>query len=297
MAKKQCLFCDQIVPLETSGDYDKFIDCHCAPGDSYRLLRGSYETVNALSHQDKRQLFPILSAYIREQIDRGNQVVLAAGELESIANSPDIPATIEEKGARFLQYLYRHSEAAGEAVVIQPLANSYNITYSPNLQELVYIIDKLAGEELLVREGMSFKLTDKGWAEAAARAGGRRLKPCCVLLSADPVLLEEWSTHVLPRIEQCGYSPQVFNAAEQDRRETYALDTIAASKLIIADVTTHSPEVYLGAGYALGQDIPVLWTMKSVHHEHGPLLPSEIRLLLWDTAEELAAILLQRLSR
>jgi hypothetical protein len=223
--------------------------------------------------------------------------VLAADQLESIANSPDIPATIEEKGARFLQYVYRHSEAAGDSVVIQPLANSYNLTYSPNLQELVYIIDKLAGDELLVREGMSFRLTDRGWAEAAARAGGRKLKPCCVLLSVDQELLGEWSAHVLPRIEQCGYSPQVFNAAEQGRQETYALDTIAASKLLIADVTGHSPEVYLGAGYALGQDIPVLWTMKSVHQEHEPLLPSEIRPLLWDTAEELAAILLQRLSR
>lgn len=34
------------------------------------------------------------------------------------------------------------------------------MTYSPNLQELVYIIDKLISDQLLIREGMTFKLTE-----------------------------------------------------------------------------------------------------------------------------------------
>lgn len=47
------------------------------------------------------------------------------------------------------------------------------MTYSPNLQELVYIIDKLISDQLLIREGMTFKLTETGWNEAAESAGGR----------------------------------------------------------------------------------------------------------------------------
>lgn len=295
MAKKQCLFCDEIVPLETSGDYDIFVGCHCAPDTNYRLVKGSYEAINALSHQDKRQLFPIISAYIREQTDRGERVTLRTEDLELIGQSPEIPATLEEKGARFLQYLYRHSEAAGEPVIIQPLARNYNLTYSPNLQELVYIIDKLSGDELLVREGMSFRLTDKGWAEAAARAGGRQLKPCCVLLSLKQDAFTSWSEQVVPRIEQCGYRPQVFNIVEHTGT-VYSLDTLSASKLVIADMTNHSPEVYLGAGYALGLDIPVLWTLSSDQADQTPELPAGIRPLHWDSPESLAALLLQRLS-
>lgn len=295
MAKKQCLFCDEIVPLEVSGDYDIFVGCHCAPETSYRLLKGSYEAMNALTHQDKRLLFPIISAYIREQTDKGERISLRAEELESIAQSPEVPATLEEKGARFLQYLYRHSETAGEPVIIQPLARNYNLTYSPNLQELVYIIDKLSGEELLVREGMSFRLTEKGWTEAAARAGGRKLKPCCVLISLEQHAFAAWNELVVPRIEQCGYRPQVFNIAEPTD-VVYSLDMLSASKLVIADLTNHSPEVYLGAGYALGQDIPVLWTLSSDQADSRPELPAEIRPLHWDSPEALAALLLQRLS-
>jgi len=68
-------------------------------------------------------------------------------------------------------------------VLIQPLSSSYNLTYSPNLQELVYILDKLTNEQFMIREGMTFKLTDEGWNEAAAIAGGKKIKPCIVLMS------------------------------------------------------------------------------------------------------------------
>lgn len=292
MLKKHCLFCDQIVPITAEGDYDRYEDCSCSPGGFYSLLRDSYEPILSLSHQQKRDMLHLVSAYIRERTDHGEKVVLRADDLDSIVNSPAIPMTIEDKGNRLLQYLYRHSEGPGEPVVIQPLSSSYNLTYSPNLQELVYIIDKLRSDELLIREGLTFKLTVEGWSEAAATSGGKKLKQCAVLLPGEEDLRTEWQEKLLPKIEQYGYLPRLL----AHRSETYSLELIANSKLIIADVTGQSPEVYFAAGYATGLSIPVIWTVKSCDADKLWVHLQEIRPLVWDTAEDLLVLLQQKLS-
>jgi hypothetical protein len=296
MIKKHCLFCDEIVPTKPEGDYDRYVSCSCSPGGFYTLLRDSYESINSFPHQKKRDMFHLVSAYIRELTDCDEKVSLSADDLETIAHSPKIPVTIEDKGNRLLQYLYRHSESPGVPVVIHPLSSSYNLTYSPNLQELVYIIDKLRNEQLLIREGMTFKLTEKGWSEAAASAGGKNLKPCFVLISDEEDLRTQWPERLLPKIEQCGYLPRLLTHTKTQNREKYSLELIADSKLIIADLTGQSPEVYFAAGYALGLNIPVIWTVNSSYADKLFVQLKDIRPIVWDTAEELAVILQQRLS-
>ncbi|WP_151734199.1 hypothetical protein [Paenibacillus tengchongensis] len=296
MLKKHCLFCDDIVPMEQAGGYDRYMGCSCAPGGSYRLLSDSYEEVNALPYPQKREMFHIISAYIRERTDCGDKVALSAGDLPDIVKNQNIPVTIEDKGNRLLQYLYRHSEGPLEPVVIQPLSASYNLTYSANLQELVYIIDKLQGEQLLIREGMTFKLTEAGWREAAAGSGGKRLKPCSVLLPEANQYGAAWSDELLPRLEQCGYRPELIGSRESAHAGTSTLPLIADSELMIADLTGQASWAYFMGGYALGSGIPVLWTVHSSAADDLPVQPHDIRPLVWDTAEELAAILQQRIT-
>lgn len=298
MMKKRCLFCDEIVPTKPEGDYDRYLGCSCSPDGSYSLLRDSYESINSLPHPKKRSMLHIISAYLREQTDRDEAIVLSANDLETIVNAPTIPVTIEDKGIRLLQYLYRHSDRAGESVVIHPLSSNYNLTYSPNLQELVYIIDKLRNEQLIIREGTSFQLTEQGWHEAAASAGGKKLKPCTILIANDENLSTEWQDRILPIIEQYGYLPRLLTYAttRTSDGEKYSLELIADSKLIIADLTGQSPEVYFAAGYALGLSIPVIWSMNSRDADTLPVKIKEIRPIVWNSAEELASILQQRLT-
>lgn len=294
MQKKLCVFCNEIVPIESKGEHDRYVGCHCSPDGFYSLMRDSYDPIRAFPHHTKRQLFPIISAYIRELTDCDERVTLSIEDLETIRNSPRIPVTIEEKGSRLLQYLYRHSEEPGDPVVINPLSQRFNLTYSPNLQELVYIIEKLREEQLIVRESVTFRLTEQGWSEAAARAGGRKLKSCFVLLSDDVDLCAEWSERLLPKLEQCGYQARLFNHSGTDN--TDSMQQISESKLIIADLTNHSPDVYFAAGYALGLNIPVIWTVNRTYADKLFVQTQQIRPIVWDTAEELAAVLQQRFS-
>lgn len=123
-----------------------------------------------------------------------------------------------------------------------------------------------------------------------------KLVPCSVLISDEEELRAEWLQMLLPKIEQYGYQPRLLTQENTQNSEKCSLELIAGSKLVIADLTAPSPEVYFVAGYALGLKIPVIWIMKSSDAGKLPVRIEEIRPIVWNTAEELAAILQQRLN-
>ena len=90
--------------------------------------------------------------------------------------------------------------------------------------------------------------------------------------------------------------PRLIAHSTAQNGEKYELQQIADSKLIIADLTGQSPEVYFAAGYALGLNIPVIWTVNSSDADNLSVQVQEIRPLVWDSADELAVILQQRLT-
>ncbi|MCQ6557689.1 MarR family transcriptional regulator [Paenibacillus mendelii] len=296
MDMKRCLFCDQIVPVRAQGDYEWFDGCYCATGAYYGLRKDSYDLYNELSYPTKAQMFPIISAYICELTDCEETVALSFDDLEMIQRSPRVPITVEDKSNRLLHYLHRHSKGPNEPVIIHRLPVRYNLTYSPNLQELIYIIERLREMEMIERAGSTFKLTEKGWREAAATVGGRRLKPCFVLIPDNEELRVEWNEKVSPKIEQCGYLPQLPEPSTTEMYGDHIVRLVTESKLLIADLTEPNPEVYYAAGLALGLQIPVIWTIKRGESNQNALPSKLIRPVVWDKGEELAAILEQRLT-
>lgn len=124
----------------------------------------------------------------------------------------------------------------------------------------------------------------------------KKLKPCVVLISDEGDLRTEWLELLLPKIEQCGYLPRLLTHTKTQSREQYSLELIADSKLMIADLSGQSPEVYFAAGYALGLNIPVIWTVNGSDADNLFVQIQDIRPMVWDTAEELAVLLQQRLS-
>ncbi|CAH1197579.1 hypothetical protein PAECIP111893_00829 [Paenibacillus plantiphilus] len=296
MITKRCLFCDGVVPVHSIGEFDRYEGCYCAPGSSYSIHSDSVPAFSSLSNRIKRQLFPIVSAYIRERSDSDERVAFKFEDMEHLANSSAIPSTIEEKSNRLLQYLFIRSKGPQDPIVIHQLSESYNLTYSPNLQELIYIIEKLREEEYIERVGATFKLTEKGWNEAAANAGGKPLQSCVVILADDEEWRREWCNKVLPQIEQCGYKVRLADHSSHEIDDDGLMQLISESKLIIADLTGQDREIYFAAGYALGLQIPILCTVNRSDADQPLLQASGIHPIVWEGTEELTAILQQRLG-
>lgn len=292
--KKHCLFCSELTPIEREGDFDRYNGCMCAPRGFYRLRGDAYNVIQAFPYEKKRRLLPILSAYIRELDDEGVHAKLTLEEAEAVIESPDVPMTPEQKERRLLRYVYRKSEGPGEPVNLHPLSRSYNVAYASNLQELVYLIEKLRDLGWIMREGAVLRLTDVGWAEALAESGGGRGKECC-MIAGDEIIGAEWTSVLQPSLEQCGYQPRLLQPAILQRLDGELLEGIAASKLLIVDVTEAGPEVYYAAGYAARADIPIIWTAKNDGQSRTQAPKEWIRPIPWESPETLAELLRQRL--
>ncbi|QHW34586.1 MarR family transcriptional regulator [Paenibacillus rhizovicinus] len=287
---KRCLFCDSLVQVKHKGGSEWYMNCLCSPSGSYGLKDDSYEPFRMLSYTEKRAEFPIISAYIREQSDCEEKVIVSFDERAAILQSPLIPLTAEEKGLKLLRYLHRHASGPDEPVVISQFSQCANLTYSMNLQELVYIVEKLKEEGLIERIGSTFRLTEKGWLEAESSASGKAYKPCFVLLPhGEEEMAQQWTENVFPRLLQLGYAPKLLSqggprsVADKPVQET--MQQVLKCRLMIADISDPEAETWMYAGYALGNDIPVAWTCRS---SATGTQPPGVRPIVWENAEQLA---------
>ncbi|REK76110.1 hypothetical protein [Paenibacillus paeoniae] len=284
--KKHCLFCNELIDMKQDEEFDRFSGCMCAPNTYYHLSRDAYSYIQMFTYAKKRQLLPLVSAYIRERSENGERLLLTPGKLEEMMVDPDIPMTTEEKEKRLLQYMYARTNSAMEPVNLHPLSKSYNLTYSSNLQEFVYIMEKLREMELLVREGAVLKLTNQGWSEAAAYSGGGKRKLFSVIVGDEEIGLE-WSAQLLPGLEQCGYATRLLLPSSLRKQDSDLLEALAESHYILADLTGAGPEVYFAAGYAARADIPLTWTIRADQSDRLLLQSEWLRPIPWEDTEEL----------
>lgn len=297
METKRCLFCEQIVPARLAGEELVFEGCYCAPGGQYRLRHDYYATGQEAGFRSKSELFPLVSGYIRERTEYEEAVALSEETVTSIRTSPEVPVTIEEKAVRLLRYLFRNAQGPDVPIFIHRLTERYNLTYSPNLQEFIYIIDCLKQEGLIERSGSTLKLTAEGWTKAAQAEGRQGAKRCAVLLPRDEQLRQAWIDDIFPGLEQIGYKPKLETWDEGRGNPENEASFLAGCKFAIADATSQSPDVFYAAGYAQGSRIPVIWTVRQEEAEGVSVPPGQAQPIRWKDTEELAAKLQLQFNR
>lgn len=294
MKKKHCLFCNELAALETDDDgFDTYSDCMCAPGAFYRLDSKAYPAIQSLPYARKRTLLPLVSAYIREQFEEGDRAALTLDRVQSIADSPDVPMTQEQKEKRLLRYLYCRADAPMEPVNLHPMARNFNLAYAANLQEFVFIMEQLRESGRIIREGGVLKLTEQGWSDAASFTGGGKRKLCTVIAGDETIGLE-LAGPLLPGLEQCGYQTRLLLPSVLKKPDAELLEGLKGSKLIVADLTEAGPELYYTAGFAASAGIPIIWTVQN--EQSDSLLPQSewIRPIVWEKPEELVYTLQQK---
>jgi hypothetical protein len=291
MDTKRCLFCNKIVSIEVKGNDEVYFGCCCAPDSCYSLTGDSYVSFISISLENRRDLFPIISGYIRDLTECGEQVALSYDDLETIQNSARVPMTIDEKENLLLRYFHNRCSGPHEPVHIRPLSENFNLTYSRNLQEFVYVIEQLRDKKWIERTGTTFELTKYGWEEAAARIGKKQLKPCIVWLPGDS-LHPKWREFVFPIIEKHGFFARFVELTNLED----SIGLISKCKLLITEMTCDTSEGYFASGLALGLGITVICTKQHSHGEVLPPLMNQLKPILWGELEELTFALQNKLK-
>lgn len=109
---------------------------------------------------------------------------------------------------------------------------------------------------------------------------------------------EVFDNQVRQAVEECGLTYKRISSSTTAHDTTIDDEIIAmikSSRIVIADFTDHRNSVYFEAGYALGMQLPVIWTCKRDHLENLSFDTRQYPHILWDTAEDLKKQLINRI--
>jgi nucleoside 2-deoxyribosyltransferase len=143
-------------------------------------------------------------------------------------------------------------------------------------REISVIMSYLQAKGYLQRKGNAgpWRITAEGHI-AADELGSRRAQSTqgFVAMWFDPKMDEARDQGLRPAIEAAGYSPLVISEIEHTGKiDDRIIAEIRRSAFVVADFTGHRGGVYFEAGFAMGLNLPVMWTcrqdqMKELHFD------------------------------
>jgi len=151
------------------------------------------------------------------------------------------------------------------------------ISWSENFVEVQYLfVEVLMGQGLLaglVSEAMSptpplvsLYLTPHGHQEIQRMRQGTSSESAigfCAMWFSEK-LRPIWTEGIEPAIRDAGYDPQRIDGVQHNNKiDDEIVAMIRRSRFVVADFTGNRGGVYFEAGFAMGRDIPVVWTIRS----------------------------------
>lgn len=151
-----CIFCDCLV--ETSDNYEDDSKCCVCPNcGKYKITKACDEDFPT-QHNDLKDNLHLISGYIREHNDSGQDVTITNDFLSSldstILNNPSIPQSIEDKVSKFLLYLFNRTNLIGDQIAIT-FKEKRAVGYAKDVEELIYLLGLLKSNNYLVMTGES----------------------------------------------------------------------------------------------------------------------------------------------
>ena len=96
---------------------------------------------------------------------------------------------------------------------------------------------------------------------------------------------------------KAGYDPiRVDRVEHVNRIDDEIIAQIRISSFVVADFTGHRGGVYFEAGFALGLDLPVIWTCRKDHMHDLQFDIRQYNTIDWETYDELASRLQHRIE-
>ena len=267
---------------------------------------GTFEiTEIAAKEAANNELASKLSAWIRERTELGLDVpTLSSFTLKSVS-LPDYSPL--DKQLRFMRMLEKKSSYPGESISLLPHFD-YPLAWANREEELLFYIRSLVEQGLLrhtdeqsrTADDMAenVEITTNGWRYLAEHA---RLSvfsdQAFVAMSFSEAMRPVWETGIRPAIERARYEAyRVDMDPHVDRIDAKIITEIKNSRFVVADVTEQKHGVYFEAGYALGINIPVIWSVKK---DELPLVHFDTRQfyhIVWESIDDLAERLYYMIS-
>ena len=270
---------------------------------------------NALDKINEEDHYKVLSLLFEQNLkNTGIYLITLAEEKEKLKWKYDyyislsleeffnrFPNDFIEKQQRALLNLYNQCSEYG-----QPIKSVMNhVFFVKNTSELIFILESMMRKNLLSVEifrngntsvvNETIIITDDGWIEIEKIIKKYRQKQVFIAMK-----FKDMDT-VRDSIRQAIIDADYFPLRIDDKEHINEISSeiqfeISQSGLVIADVTGQNQGVYFEAGYAMGLNIPVIWTCneKEINNIHFDI--RQYNTILWKDESDLYERLKKRIT-
>ena len=297
MKRSNCKICDtELVSSENFTDKYFFNCANC----------GKYFLIDSLSmdidlFDDRKKDFYKVSSYINEQNNQfKKQPEIDYDKLKVILNMKD--KKIKEKFDLMMIYLsnIKESRLLNKQILVK--------CWMKDTNELELLINKAITQNLIEAElDKSFggyrypvlkHLTFDGieYIEELEERNKDSMN-IFVAFNFKDELIEVFENQVKEAIEETGFTYTIVNqetTAHDQKISDEIVAKIKSSRMIIADFTNNSTNVYFEAGLAMGLRIPVIWTCKKGHEFSFDT--GQFPHITWETPENLKVQIINRIK-
>lgn len=293
----KCLICNGDTVRESGvhplqGGQLLMIDC-LACGRYYFTRPDAQQAIMGLSDSDRFTLAPLS----RRASDAGAPLELRGDSVhEAILAAPRL--TLGDRIDRLLLLLADRSADYSLAASLIP-SHDFTLVWAfgpPGLTRLLAIAEE---RNLLKRREGGAVLRPDGWDRVdTLRATQPNSRQAFVAMWFDDRLLEAYNKGLKEGIERSRYYSAVRISAVQhnDKIDDRVIAEIRRSGLVVADFTGQRPNVYYEAGFARGLGITVISTCSEDQKNDLHFDTRQYNHILWNTPEDLARQLDDRIS-
>lgn len=274
---KKCPLCLQAADGIGLGPLDQLVKYDCARCGQFQVTDVAISWLK--EKQISGKLFKI-SAYTRERAVSKRPLVTIVSSVENVGAIAGAGIDVESIIGQFPKTISdRLDRALGNVQVFSPypgarfqfnLENDYPVFLAENSEACWFIGKALETEGLISTNNtmghINGTLTVEGWDRLSKVEQGRSpagSKQAFVAMSFDPSLDIAFKEGMEKAIDTVGYKPLRIDLKEHnDKICDLIVAEIRKSKFLVADFTLHKAGVYFEAGFALGLEIPVIWTCR-----------------------------------
>lgn len=269
------------------GDFDRLMALlHCPACGTYAISDTATVALRGDEYDAERHL---LSGVVRGSSDEENIPEITSDRIPALISAARPPSDPVEAIDQILMHVLASIEGANEHVELHD--TDYPLVFARGPDEFSYLCERAVEQGYLEHVGgQRVRLTLDGWRRV------RQLKQTAV--APDHAFVAMWFTEelesawyegFLPALEATGYEPIRIDLVEHnDRIDDRILAEIRRSGLLVADFTGNRAGVYFEAGFALGLDIPVVWTCRDGELEDLHFDTRQFNHIVWETPGDLA---------
>lgn len=305
--QRYCRICgNPVPPVKDGGDGAPWLRYDCRTCGRYRLderaAQHLYELTGPTSGAPRLLSdHHLLSALIRSRYELTQQEVPVSSLEELLAQATPLPGGYLEAVDRLLLHVTDKLPRLGGKVILYE-GIDYPVVYAQDGGELFAVVELAAALDLVGYEktgdAVAVSVKPAGWVRLQdLRTQRTERRQAFVAMWFSPETTRAYTEGIARALRLTGYEPlRIDHVQHNDKIDDRIIAAIRRSGLLVADFTGHRGGVYFEAGFAMGLDIPVVWTCRADAIDRAHFDTRQYNHIVWDGPDDLCEKLRARIE-